>query len=268
MIRWEQKRPAEVRDYHHDWTPYLGANDVITSVSHIAEGVTLVSHAIDADGKGLTVWLSGGTEGGTGRLTQTIGTTAGRTETEVFVLPISGDEPVSLAEARAHTRAVDSPEEDHLLASYIRAARIYVEKESGWVLQRRSFSQHFRYWHQYIELDRRPVISVDSILYDDATGVQSALTGYVLRLGADSARIYPPSNGFPLIASNGRAIVTYTAGFSEGGEGAEEYELARQAILMLVAHWYSFREAGSDRVVHDVPFAVGALVSRFRTQVA
>lgn len=266
MIRWEQKRPSEVRPYTHDWSPFLGSDTIVSQVV-TPTNITVDAESISADGKSTTLILSGGAEGTVGRIEQTITTAGGQTETEFFSLPIMVDEPVSLAEARAHARALDNADDNALLVSYIKTARIYVEKQSGWILLRRSFQQYFDHWSGYIELDKRPVVSVQSVIYHDVNDTQQLLSDYVLRLGSGASRIYAPSGGFPVLGQNRQAMVVYTAGFEEGSI-ADELELGRQAILMLVAHWYSYREAGSDRVVHDVPFAVDAIIERFRVPVA
>jgi uncharacterized phiE125 gp8 family phage protein len=267
MIRLEAKRPSEVRRLAHDWSDFLGAADVQSQVT-TATGATIDSSSIDGtNAKIVRFQVSGGVENVPALITQTIVSTDGDTETETFQLPIKADEPVSLAEAIAQVRGI-APGEEALLASNIRSARIFVESESGWVLQRREFTEHFRRWNNYIELGRRPVISVDEITYHDDSGTIQPYVGFFPVVEQAPARVYPiPGQSFPTLGHGGLVSVTYTAGFAEG-DIAEPLELGRQAILLLVAHWYANREPVSDRPANEIPMTVAALIDRFRVPVA
>jgi uncharacterized phiE125 gp8 family phage protein len=58
------------------------------------------------------------------------------------------------------------------------------------------------------------------------------------------------------------ATVTYTAGYDEGEEPAD----IRQAVRMLVAHWFINREAAVlGTIAMEVPHGVDAILSRYRT---
>jgi hypothetical protein len=95
-VRWEAKRPNEVRDYRHDWSAFLDGDTIATSDVTV-DGVTLDSDTNDTDS--VTVWLSGGVDGSLATIMNTIVTTGGRTETEVFTLRIAvNEEPLTLGE--------------------------------------------------------------------------------------------------------------------------------------------------------------------------
>jgi uncharacterized phiE125 gp8 family phage protein len=173
------------------------------------------------------------------------------------------NEPVSLDEAKAQLRIVDDTSEDAKISSYIRSARAYVESESGFVFVRRQFTDPFHAWPRYIQIGRKPVISIDAVSYQDTDGTTQALTSY--RTSQDLQRL-SPSSIWPTLGRGGSVSVTYTAGFIEGYDG-EEAELARQAILLLVGHWFANRETVSieSATPLEVPFAARALIDRFRT---
>src|SRR5688572_15917957 len=132
MIKFNPpKRSVSVRDYRHDWTPFLG-EDTITSQETVASGgITLDSATIEPSNQAVKFWISGGIPGETGILTHTIETAGGRTETEIFALQVIGaDEPVSVAELKMNMK-VEVDDDDALIASLNRSARAYVESESG-----------------------------------------------------------------------------------------------------------------------------------------
>lgn len=265
MERLEPKAPSEVRNYSFDWTTFLG-EDTIASSGVTVTGVTLVSDTNDATSS--TVKVSGGTAGTIARIVNTITTAGGLTETETFLLPITdAEEPVSLQEAKAQCRIVDDDSEDSLISSYIRSARAYVESESGFVFVRRQFTETFSWWPTYLGICRRPLISVDSIDYTDSAGTTQTLDDATYYTALALRRITPVGT-WPTLGTGGIVAVTYTAGFEEG-EQAEELELARQAILLLVGQWFANRETVSIEAATptEVPFAVRALIDRFRAQV-
>ena len=71
------KDPADVLDYEHDWTPWLGGDTIATSAWTPPDGIT-----VDSDthtDTTATVWISGGEAGKSYRITNHITTTGGRT---------------------------------------------------------------------------------------------------------------------------------------------------------------------------------------------
>lgn len=265
MERLEPKAPSEIRNYRFDWTAFLGTDTIATSDVEV-DGVTKVSDT--NDDSSVTVKLSGGTGGTVAKITNTITTAGGLTETELFTLPITqADEPVSLEEVKSQLRILDDTSEDALLASYIRSSRAYVESESGYVFVRRQFVEDFGFWHRNLTLGRRPLISVDAIDYTDGAGAPQTLdpSAYYTAL---ALRKITPVSVFPMLGNGGAINVRYTAGFDEG-DTAEEVELARQAIFLLVAHWFAHRETVSIDTAQamEVPFAARAILDRFRATV-
>jgi uncharacterized phiE125 gp8 family phage protein len=266
MVRLEPKAPSEIRNYSFDWSSFLGEDTIASSVVQ-ATGLTIDSSSHGASS--VDVVVSAGTGGTVGRITNTITTVGGLVETELFTLPIAdASEPVSLDEAKAQLNIVDDDSQDALIASYIRSARAYVESESGFVFVRRQFAEAFNCWPNYLSLARRPLISVDAVDYTDSNNVAQTLDEAAYYTALALRRITRISV-FPTLGNGGAIAVTYTAGFAEG-EQAEELELARQAILMLVAHWFENRETVFVGAVatSEVPFAAKSLIDRFRAQVA
>lgn len=260
-IRWEEKRPAEVRDYSHDWSAFLDG-DTISSSIWSGSGITVDSDE-EADGL-VTVWLSSGSAGAVATVTNTITTAGGRTESEVFVLLVGAGEPVTLAEAKDQC-SIDASDTtfDRLLTGYIIAARDWVERYTGHILKRRTMTQTLdRFPCSYIELQWRPIVSVDSIAYTDTDEADQAFEDFTAMLGRDPVRIYEaPSASWPSTLSNSAVTVTFTAGYAPG----DEPSALLQAMLLLIGHWFNCRESVViGQTVAEVPMATKALCDSYR----
>lgn len=233
-LRWESKRPAEVRTYQIDWEPFLAA-DTIASHTLVAVGVTVDNGAgqgvVDVGDRSITVVLSGGTTGTLAKITNTIVTAAGETEVEKIVLFVSDfAEPVSLELAKAQARVTDD-NEDALLCTYVRAAREWVERDTEHILVRRPLSKVFSEFWSYLELVHQPIIEIVDIDYLDADGVPQVLlpvdllttpNGYPYRLRHIDA--------WPTILTYSPVSVNYVAGYDEG----EVPQAFIQPMLLLI----------------------------------
>lgn len=228
-LRWESKRPDEVRDYRHDWTNYLDGDTIATSTVTVSDDLTLDDD--ENDTTSVTVWLSGGESGTLGRVTNTITTAGGRTETEVFTLFVSSyPEPLSLDQAKAHLRKL-TDDEDALICTYVRAAREWVENWTGRILVRRPITETFAAFGDYLTLTHRPVSALGDVTYTNEDGDETAYEAGVLRTFAYPARVYPPTGAtFPTLGTDGGITVIYTAGYAEG-EVPDVMVLAMKVLL-------------------------------------
>lgn len=193
----------------------------------------------------------------------------------ICITPPSVD-PITLAEAKSHLR-VDISTDDTLISSYILAARDYVER----ICRPRValLTQTWRYiadeWpkEDTVELRPYPLQSVSSIKYTDDAGVITTLasSNYVVDIYSEPGRVRLKStSSWPsttLQVLNGFAI-EFVAGF--GAAASAVPEPLRQAIRMLVAHWYENREVmmtTTGPVNKQIEFAVMALCSPWRREV-
>lgn len=165
-------------------------------------------------------------------------------------------EPVSLAQAKLHLR-VDGSDEDALITSLIVTARKTCEQWSG-----RSFmAQTWDLWlnafpsrsgraasmapPDAILLPRPPLVSVTYVKYTDTAQVLQTLTegvDYFVDDTREPGQVLPAyGKTWPAALDYVNVVqVRYLAGEADA---ANVDERAKQAMLLLVGHWYENREA-------------------------
>jgi uncharacterized phiE125 gp8 family phage protein len=173
-------------------------------------------------------------------------------------------EPVTLAVAKLHCR-IDSSDEDTLLAGLITAARALVEEQTGRALVTQTFELRIDHWPALLFLPRPPAVAVERITYTGDTGETATLSpaAYALRTGVQPAYLRFDSNQRPpvTLADDAAICARYTAGY---GSADDVPAPLRQAILLLVGHFYTNREALGPTNRGALPFAVDALLAPYR----
>lgn len=184
-------------------------------------------------------------------------------------------EPVTLAEMRAQLRLEpDDTDYDDLLGPLITAAREWCEGFQNRSYVERTLELALDNWPcgPYIELPRPPLQSVTSLTYTDNTGAVTIWDAanyatddytFVPQLVRSKLVRWPSVS---LTAVNG-VKVRYIAGYEpvvtgEGAEATTDYganvpQKIKQAIILLVSHWY---ENGPC----DPPIAVLSLLRQDR----
>jgi uncharacterized phiE125 gp8 family phage protein len=179
-----------------------------------------------------------------------------------IITPVES-EPVTLLDAMTHIRvAPDELDEQSYVSSLITAAREYCE---GYT--RRAFATQTieAYLDRFpvakaIELPHPPLQSVTSVKYTDSAGAETTMaenTDYIVDTDSDVGRIVLPyAQIWPSTAlSTVNPIkIRYVAGYTTLPA------MYRQAILLLVGHWYENREA-TGQVSGRLEIAVDALLS-------
>src|SRR3954462_13141 len=97
----------------------------------------------------------------------------------LVLVPAPATEPLTLAEAKLHLRENDTTSQDGLIADLARAARQFVENETGRSLitqQWRLTLARFPAFGECIRLGRPPLISVESLKYYDSSGALQTLS--------------------------------------------------------------------------------------------
>lgn len=174
-------------------------------------------------------------------------------------------EPVTLTEAKAQCMMADDNSQDTFITSLIAPARAYVERVGRRLFVGGSRTETFTHWGDYLEIWRQPIESIDSVTYSttaDPTD-DADYTGFVAYLGFP-ARISPALDGeFPDLIAGGTITAAYTAGAIDSA--SEEYLIGKRAILLLIGHWFEFREAAAAGIVSDeIALAVTSLLDELR----
>jgi uncharacterized phiE125 gp8 family phage protein len=176
-------------------------------------------------------------------------------------------EPVSLSEAKTHCR-VDSTTDDAYIAALITAAREWVEVYMDESLIHQQLTMRLDFFPVEIDLPRPPMATEGTatavtVTYTIDESMQTAtLSQSQYRVDRDARpgvirNVYGGS--WPSHLSDQNSVsVTWWAG--RGPSGASTPQGVRNAILMLVGHWYERRLAADAGSLNEIPFGVKALL--------
>ena len=177
-------------------------------------------------------------------------------------------EPVSLAEAKAHLR-VDTASEDTFIAGLITTSRLQVEAILALALIAQNWTWRFDVWpRKSVTFPMGPVSAVASVRIQnsDLSFTTLAPATYIVDGRAEPPRLIPVGGMFanPGVAALGVEIA-FTAGY--GATAADVPTPLKQAILLLVAHWFENREPALDGALAvRFPDAVIGLLEPYRTR--
>lgn len=180
------------------------------------------------------------------------------------------EEPVSLAEARAHLRLAtgQATDQNPTITRQIKAAREHAEAftKRAIMLQTLRFTRD-SFPAGELVLPRPPLVAVSQIRYlDPTTGAMTVLAGSEYSIDASVApgRVRPAyGKSWPTTREfYGAVEVTYTAGFADVDEVPEDL---KQAVLMLVSHLYENREPEiSGTIVSQWQLGAERMLERYR----
>lgn len=173
------------------------------------------------------------------------------------------EEPISLSEAKLHLR-VDISDDDDLITSQIVTARRRAEKIAGRALVTQTWDYVLDAFPEgdTLEIPKPPLQSITSIKYYDEDGTEYTVDSgdyYVDTYGEPGRVVLKSSATWPsttLREANG-VIVRFVAGYGDAEDVPEEF---KQAIYLLVGHFYENREAVSDAKLLPTPDGVMALL--------
>jgi uncharacterized phiE125 gp8 family phage protein len=180
-------------------------------------------------------------------------------------------EPVSLAEAKAHCR-IDSDADDFYVVSLITAAREWVETYMDEALIHQQLVMRLDGFPAEIELPRPPMATsgtataVSVTFTSDVSGATAALSSSTYRVDRDTRpgvirNTY--GGAWPGHLTDYNSVtVTWWAGRGESGSSVPQG--IRNAILMLVGHFYERRLAADSGSLNDIPYGVKALLDAQR----
>lgn len=156
--------------------------------------------------------------------------------------------------------------QDEVLRGFLRAALAAIEGRTGKALLEREFTLELPGWREpgRQALPVAPVRAVLRVALLGPDGQETEVAPALWRLEADMQRpaVVALSDAFPQVARAGRVRIGFRAGFGPGWADLPP-DLA-QAVLMLAAHYYEYRQDVSLGA-GCMPFGVTALIERYRT---
>jgi uncharacterized phiE125 gp8 family phage protein len=179
------------------------------------------------------------------------------------------DSALPVAEFKAHLRLGTGFGEDSLqdpvLRSFLRAAIAAVEARTGKILITRSFNWTLTTWRDSAGqvLPVAPVAAITQVDLIDRAGVVNTLDVETYRLEKDSQRpkLRPIGSALPWVPQSGAVEIHFEAGYGAGWRDIPA-DLA-QAVLLLAAHYYEFRNETSLST-GCMPFGVTSLIERYK----
>src|SRR5688500_12840348 len=176
----------------------------------------------------------------------------------LYLIEAPTDDVVTLAEAKAQMRIANTSY-DAVIEALIQSAVDQIDPAGGGWLGRALRPQTwelrgpcFPYWYEgcgyhrdprayWTELPYPPLLTVDSVKYDDGDGVETTLTegvGYrVIQGGIGRAWIAPIYNGsWPSsVRSDAESVrIRFTSGYEIGSAGDEMPSPIKQAVILMV----------------------------------
>lgn len=179
--------------------------------------------------------------------------------------------PVSLTEAKAHLRVLHSSDDTYITA-LIAAATGMLDGRSG-ILGRALVTQSWEFrldsfpHCSKVELPLAPLVSVASVKYIDEAGAEQTMSSslYVVDTATFKGQVRLAYNeNWPETRCEEHAVrIVFTAGF---GAAAAVPMPIKQAMLLMIGHWYLNREAVSEEALKEVPMAAKYLLAPYRFQ--
>jgi uncharacterized phiE125 gp8 family phage protein len=173
-------------------------------------------------------------------------------------------EPLSLAEAKAFLR-VETADDDDVIAALIAGSRIHVEAQTRRALIRQSWRLSFDGWPDdgRLPILPAPLQALTAARVYDFENAAHALdtAAFVLDRGASALIFAPWALPAPGRLSAGIEL-DVTVGF--GDAAVDVPEPLRQAIRLLLAHWYEHRGLTAAGTTTALPATVAALLAPYR----
>jgi uncharacterized phiE125 gp8 family phage protein len=173
-------------------------------------------------------------------------------------------EPLSLAEAKAFLR-VEHDDDDDVIGALIASARIHIEAQTrralitqGWRLTRDAWPADGR-----LNVTPAPLKVLTAVRVYDAGGNAAPLDlqSFVVDTAGAAIAFAPWAVAQPGRSAAGIEL-DITAGY--GDAASDVPEALRQAVRLLVAHWYENRGLATLGAITVLPTTIAALIAPYR----
>jgi len=187
------------------------------------------------------------------------------------IITAPATELVTLTEAKKHLRVTDTVD-DLLITSLIKVARQDCENFTNRALISTTFELILDdFPKKKIVLPMPPVESIISIKYKDCDSIETTIasTDYIFYsnepaiIMPDYGITWPSFTPYPI----GAVKIRFVAGYKTTSSDSNLLlpEPIKQAILLLIGHYYENREAVNiGNIVNKLPFSVGSLLYPYR----
>jgi uncharacterized phiE125 gp8 family phage protein len=155
--------------------------------------------------------------------------------------------------------------QDAVVRSFLRAAIAAVEARTGKALIAREFSWLVNGWRgaDAQVMPVAPVVAVSGVVQVARDGGETAVdaAGYWLERDMQQPKLRSARSALPSVPVGGAVKVSFVAGF--GPDWANLPDDLAQAVLMLAAHYYEYR---NDTGLSGgcMPFGVSSLIERYK----
>lgn len=175
-----------------------------------------------------------------------------------LVTPIGSDtDLVSLEEAKAQCNVMGS-DYDAILTSLISVARDYAEGRTGQLIVPGTYEITLDEFpnSEILYIDEYPISSIESIEYVSGDSIQT-IDDYVADYGYKTRL---QRNSWPVTNQIGAVTITFEGGYEE-----DMPEKIKQAMLLMITHWFNNREAvviseGRTIDAQEVPLTANTLL--------
>ncbi len=180
-------------------------------------------------------------------------------------------EPVTLADAKAHLRVIDTAEDSYILG-LIALARTAAEEATGRAFVTQSWRLRLDAWPNarrvpVVDLPRPPLRAIDAVRTYDSAGAASVwdASGYDAdTIGTPGRLMRKPGATWPAPGRFAAGIeIDFQAGY--GALGSDVPAPLRHAILLHVAHLYENREpVFAGGAIVTLPLSSSALLAPYQ----
>jgi uncharacterized phiE125 gp8 family phage protein len=172
-------------------------------------------------------------------------------------------EPVSVSEAKSHLR-VDTSTDDTLIGTYITAAREVVEEMIWQRLVTQTWDVFWDTWPQRLRLPHGPLQSVTGVYYTPEGGAEQTYSAAnylvdIYNIPGEVVILRTAQLPTASLQERNGVRVRFVCGYGLAAAVPQRY---KQAILLLVGHYYENRESVivGQASVSQLPQGVAALL--------